>query len=86
MLAQVGSICCRLENKDGKQLLYLMTMGILAVRFQFVAPFFTQVLIQFTAIPLKKLGYPNLGINLCHSLQVKDRQDILTCAGIQSGR
>ena len=28
----VGTICCRLEEKDGKEQLYLMTMGILAVR------------------------------------------------------
>ncbi|KAJ7091152.1 acyl-CoA N-acyltransferase [Mycena epipterygia] len=26
----VGTICCRLENKDGQVSLYLMTMGILA--------------------------------------------------------
>ncbi|KAF8904486.1 acyl-CoA N-acyltransferase [Gymnopilus junonius] len=26
----VGTICCRLENKDGQNLLYLMTMGVLA--------------------------------------------------------
>ncbi|KAF8160821.1 acyl-CoA N-acyltransferase [Crassisporium funariophilum] len=26
----VGTICCRLENKDGQNVIYLMTMGILA--------------------------------------------------------
>ncbi|KJA20736.1 hypothetical protein HYPSUDRAFT_42820 [Hypholoma sublateritium FD-334 SS-4] len=26
----VGTICCRLENKDNQRVLYLMTMGILA--------------------------------------------------------
>jgi len=26
----VGTVCCRLENKDGQNILYLMTMGILA--------------------------------------------------------
>ncbi|EIW83137.1 N-acetyltransferase NAT13 [Coniophora puteana RWD-64-598 SS2] len=26
----VGNICCKLEDKDGEQCLYLMTMGILA--------------------------------------------------------
>ena len=29
---KVGTVCCRLENKDGQNILYLMTMGILAVR------------------------------------------------------
>lgn len=27
----VGTICCRLETKDGVTKLYLMTMGVLAV-------------------------------------------------------
>jgi hypothetical protein len=27
----VGTICCRLETKDGQTKLYLMTMGVLAV-------------------------------------------------------
>ncbi|KZV63807.1 N-acetyltransferase NAT13 [Peniophora sp. CONT] len=26
----IGTICCRLETKDGKQQLYLLTMGVLA--------------------------------------------------------
>lgn len=30
-LHKVGTICCRLENKDDKIDLYLMTMGVLAV-------------------------------------------------------
>ena len=30
---KVGTVCCRQENKDGQNILYLMTMGILAVRF-----------------------------------------------------
>lgn len=28
----VGTFCCRLETVDGKTRLYLMTMGVLAVR------------------------------------------------------
>jgi N-alpha-acetyltransferase 50 len=28
----VGTVCCRLENKNGAHCLYLMTMGVLAVR------------------------------------------------------
>ena len=28
----VGTVCCRLETKEGRTSLYLMTMGILAVR------------------------------------------------------
>ncbi|KAF7361730.1 N-alpha-acetyltransferase 50 [Mycena venus] len=29
-LVRLGTVCCRLENKDGQVSLYLMTMGILA--------------------------------------------------------
>lgn len=29
----VGTICCRIESKDGVDHLYLLTMGVLAVRF-----------------------------------------------------
>lgn len=28
---KVGTVCCRFEDKDGQRVLYLMTMGILAV-------------------------------------------------------
>ena len=34
--SQVGTICCRLEKKDNQNLLYLMTMGVLAVSLRLV--------------------------------------------------
>jgi hypothetical protein len=30
--ALIGTVCCRLESKNGAECLYLMTMGVLAVR------------------------------------------------------
>jgi N-alpha-acetyltransferase 50 len=33
--SQVGTICCRLEKKDDQNVLYLMTMGVLAVSLRF---------------------------------------------------
>jgi hypothetical protein len=34
--SQVGTICCRLEKKDNQNVLYLMTMGVLAVSLKFL--------------------------------------------------
>jgi hypothetical protein len=71
--SKVGSICCRLENKDDKTKLYLMTMGVLAVSLGAL-----QIILIHNipkAISLQVLGIAELGLDSCIRNRPRKAQD-----------
>lgn len=56
----VGTICCRLETKDGQTKLYLMTMGVLAVS-TIVSTVFKIESNAMEALPGSTVRFPKFG-------------------------
>lgn len=83
-ITKVGTVCCRLETKDDQTNMYLMTMGILAVRRALLTSFFLTN--SGTALSIQRhwISMPGVGNICCHrSNEAKNTQDIPTCTSIE---
>jgi hypothetical protein len=83
----VGTICCRLEAKDGQTKLYLMTMGVLAVSTIMSAEMFeinANVLLE--ALPGSTVRLPNARANFrgcVFSQKAENQSHIPACANFE---
>lgn len=85
---QVGTICCRLENKDDQNILYLMTMGILAVRPIYLLGFVDKLnihLASLIALSFADFGLAESGTGASSGRdphKAQDRQNLFACPSI----
>jgi hypothetical protein len=83
----VGTICCRIETKDSASHLYLLTMGVLAVRLHCTAHRFGAD--SFLAIPISwhRLIYLRCHLASCrYRYKTPNLSHISPCPGFKPGR
>lgn len=72
----VGTICCRLETKDGQTKLYLMTMGVLAVSTILPSIAASNIELNVTeALPGSTVRFPKLGAYFQYSLLLQKAEN-----------